>query len=262
MKKHNRIEEKLAASLTANTPDLLPYLPYLLQDIWALGSDPGQMFQLISEHLTVLPDMKLLDLGCGKGAVTVFLCRELGIYGKGIDLIPDFIEVARKKAFEYGVTHLCEFEIQDINEAVILESGFDLVILGAVGDVLGEPAETLKKLKNVIRKGGYILIDDAYLAGQQTDVKYQNYEYLTLPHWQQIFKDLDIEVIAQSDSVSDSYDAANDYNNRMIRQRANELGLEYPDKRDLFLDYVKSQEAECADLSETVVGVTWLLKAN
>lgn len=30
-------EEKLAASLTAETTELLPYLPYLLQDLWTYG---------------------------------------------------------------------------------------------------------------------------------------------------------------------------------------------------------------------------------
>lgn len=34
--KRNR--RKLAASLTAETTDLLPFLPYLLQDFWELGS--------------------------------------------------------------------------------------------------------------------------------------------------------------------------------------------------------------------------------
>ena len=30
-------EEKLARSLSAETTELLPFLPYLLQDLWALG---------------------------------------------------------------------------------------------------------------------------------------------------------------------------------------------------------------------------------
>ena len=31
------IEEKLARSLTADSTQLIPYLPYLLQDLWELG---------------------------------------------------------------------------------------------------------------------------------------------------------------------------------------------------------------------------------
>jgi len=31
------VKEKLAKSLTAETTELIPYLPYLLQDLWELG---------------------------------------------------------------------------------------------------------------------------------------------------------------------------------------------------------------------------------
>lgn len=39
---------------------------------------------------------------------------------------------------------------------------YDIVILGAVGDVLGNPEETISLLKKTVKKGGYIIIDDAY----------------------------------------------------------------------------------------------------
>ncbi len=32
----------------------------------------------------------------------------------------------------------------------------------SVGDVLGTPEESIRKLKHTIKPGGYILIDDAY----------------------------------------------------------------------------------------------------
>jgi len=37
------VEEKLAKSLTAESVELIPYLPYLLQDLWELGSSPPDM---------------------------------------------------------------------------------------------------------------------------------------------------------------------------------------------------------------------------
>jgi len=41
------VEEKLAKSLTGETTELIPYLPYLLQDLWELGSDPKEIIGLI-----------------------------------------------------------------------------------------------------------------------------------------------------------------------------------------------------------------------
>jgi len=261
MNKNSQAEQKLAASLTAETTELLPYLPYLLQDIWELGSSPRDIIDLIRENIDVT-DARVIDLGCGKGAVSVSLCHELGIRAKGLDLLPEFIEEARNKANEYAVEHLCEFQVQDINESVKAEHGYDIAILGAVGDVLGKPAETLRKLKSVVREKGYIIIDEAYLNGDQADVKYLNYEYLTLTEWESLFKELNLELMGTTESDDCADESINNYNNKMIRQRADELSEKFPDKSRIFEGYVKSQEMECDDLEYTVVGVTWLLRAK
>lgn len=261
MKTDNQVEQKLAGSLTAETTELLPYLPYLLQDIWELGSSPQDMLRLIKGNIDSTNGMKIIDLACGKGAVSIFLCKELGVRVYGYDLIPEFIEEAKAKADEHGVRQLCDFTVQDINELVKTEGGYDIAILGAVGDVLGNPAETLNKLKNMVRSKGYILIDDAYLAGQQSDVQYQNYEYLPLEQWKELFLKLELE-LTESLSYEDSklQDTVNDYNNRMIKKRADELSKKYPDKQEIFEGYVKSQLMECDDLGGTIIGVTWLLR--
>ncbi|RGU94780.1 class I SAM-dependent methyltransferase [Clostridium sp. AF15-17LB] len=254
-------EQKLAGALTAETTELIPYLPYLLQDLWELGSSPADMIRLVKENVETSSETNVIDLGCGKGAVSVSLCRELGVRAKGIDLLPEFIEVAREKAKEFGVAHLCEFAVQDINVSVSSLSGYDIAVLGAVGDVLGNPAETLGKLKKVVRSNGYILIDEAFLEGEQKDVRYQNYEYLTKAQWKDIFQEAGVELVAElTYQDSPEADETNDYNNRMIRRRAEELSERYPDKRRMFEGYVKSQEEECDDLNGVISGVTWLLK--
>jgi 2-polyprenyl-3-methyl-5-hydroxy-6-metoxy-1,4-benzoquinol methylase len=102
-----------------------------------------------------------LDLACGKGAVSVQLAKALGCRVTGIDIIPEFIDDAIKKAQEYGVESLCEFKRGDINEAVKTQKEYDIVILGAVGDVLGNPEQTIQKLKQTVKNSGYIFIDDA-----------------------------------------------------------------------------------------------------
>lgn len=131
------VEEKLAKSLTAESIELIPYLPYLLQDLWELGSSPRDILDLITEHIQVSKETRVLDLACGKGAVSVNLAKELGCMVKGIDLMPEFIAFALDKAQEFGVGELCEFVVGDITKLVETEKGYDLVILGAVGDVLG-----------------------------------------------------------------------------------------------------------------------------
>ena len=140
----SNVEEKLAKSLTAESTELIPYLPYLLQDLWELGSSPIDIIDMIQKYIQVSEKTKVLDLACGKGAVSVQVAEAFGCRVKGIDIIPKFIDYANIKAQEYSVDNLCEFKVGDINEAVKVEKDYDIVILGAVGDVLGNPDETIR----------------------------------------------------------------------------------------------------------------------
>jgi len=111
-------KEQLSHSLSAETTELLPFLPYLLQDFWELGSDPDVMADMIGKHISISDKTRVLDLACGKGAVSVKVAHKLRVKVKGIDLMPEFIEYARQKANEFDVDDLCEFVLGDINEAV------------------------------------------------------------------------------------------------------------------------------------------------
>ena len=257
-------EEKLAASLTAETTELIPFLPYLLQDFWELGSDPGAMVKLIKEYAGISENTKVLDLGCGKGAVSVRIAKELGIKVKGVDLTPAFTDFAAQKAREYGVSELCGFSVGDINDAVKTERGYDIVILGAVGNVMGSPAETLDKLKAVIKTGGYILIDEAYLPDnvEQENIRYNNYEFLTEKQWAALFKESGLELVktifASDLEVFENLDSAAGM--AAITARANELIEKHPDKKAMFEGYIRSQQNEYDDLDNSLVAVIWILK--
>ncbi|MCP1225253.1 bifunctional 2-polyprenyl-6-hydroxyphenol methylase/3-demethylubiquinol 3-O-methyltransferase UbiG [Sebaldella sp. S0638] len=252
-------EEKLAKSLTAETTELLEYIPYLLCDLWEIGSSPYDMEELIRKNIKHYENFEVLDLGCGKGAVSVKLAESLGIHVKGIDIIGDFIEFARKKSVEYEVSHLCEFVLGDINEAVTMEKDYDIVIFGAVGNVLGNPEETLRKLKKTIKDNGFILIDEAYLISSAESIKYKNYEYLPYDEWLCIFEKLGLRVAAEI-TVSAEQEVGSDAEMAFIEKRAEELIKKFPEKKSIFTGYIQSQKNEYEDLEENVKGVTWLLQ--
>ena len=106
--------------------------------MWELGAIPNDIIHLIEQNIEVTPNTKILDLACGKGAVSINLARAFGCKVKGIDLIPEFIDYAVTKALAYGLQDRCEFIVGDINESVLNENGYDIVILASVGDVLGK----------------------------------------------------------------------------------------------------------------------------
>ncbi|HEY8343607.1 MAG TPA: class I SAM-dependent methyltransferase [Bacillota bacterium] len=250
----SKVEEKLAKSLTAETTELIPYLPYLLQDLWELGSSPRDMLEMIRKHLSVSRQTKILDLACGKGAVSVHLAKALGCMVKGIDLIPEFIAFAKEKAEEYEVDGLCQFMVGEINESIKMERDYDLVILGAVGDVLGTPEETIRKLKQTIKPEGYILLDDAYGKQEVEDGYYSREEWLL------IFEKTGVRLLAEKIVAEDELIDLNHEQQGFIIKRANELKKQYPDKAGLFEGYIQSQQAECELLENDILGVTMLLQ--
>lgn len=254
------IAEKLAASLTAETTELLPYLPYLLQDLWTLGTGPDVVIDLVQQYVPNPQQAHFLDLGCGKGAVTVALANALKMRVTGIDIIPDFIQFAEGKAGEHGVSSLCRFINGDINSAVETERGYDGVILGAVGDVLGTPEETVNKLKNTVKEQGLIIIDDAFANTLAADIKYQKHLYLTRSEWINVFEKCGVILLESPTFSEDDYSESNESELRLITMRANELSRRYPDKKALFDSYVESQKNECYDLDNSLTGVVWLLK--
>ena len=247
-------EEKLAKSLTAQSIDLIPYLPFLLQDIWELGSSPKDIIDLIQKHIPISKETRVLDLACGKGAVSVQIAKRLGIHVKGIDITPEFIDYANTKARKYGVEDLCDFSVGDINYAVNDETDYDIVILGAVGDVLGEQEETILKLKKTIKNKGYIIIDDVY---ESVD---SNGRYLTRTEWIKICNHLGVELLAERFTEKDEIVRINDEQQMLIGNRTTELKEKYPDMAELFEGYVQSQQNECDELENEITGVTMLLK--
>lgn len=253
------IKKRLAESLTAESTDLIPYLPYLLQDFWSLASETDQMIDLLRAYTDFGPGCRLLDLACGKGAASILLAKELGCTAKGVDLIAAFISEAREKAEEYGVAERCVFVAGDVNEAVKTERGFDLTIWSGAGDLLDGYPNTLRGLARTISAGGYILLDDGYLPSEQQSLRF-HHDYLTKPQWERLFADNGLSVIAcyETEQEVDPAAYADDLGN--IRKRAEELSLKHPDKRELFESYVKSQQAEYEDLQDGCMAALWLLQ--
>lgn len=255
---NEELQARLAESLTADSTDLIPYLPYLLQDFWSLASDPEEMAGLLRRHTSFGPGSPMLDLACGKGAVAISLAKEFGCRARGIDLIEAFIEEAREKAREHGVATLCDFAPGDVNEAVLWERGYDLAVWGGSGDLLGGYAKTLAGIAATVRPGGYILLDDGYVE-ESSQLRF-HHEYLTRSGWQELFGQLGLRAIdcLVADEEADPGLYAEDLGN--IRRRAEELAVQHPEKRKLFEGYVQSQQSEYEDLQDGVVGALWLLQ--
>ncbi len=257
----DKVKDNLAISMSSKNTDIIPFLPELLQDLWELGSDCNEIIALIQNKVDNHEIKNVIDLGCGKGAVSVKLAKELKIKVKGIDIIPEFIKIANLKAMEYHVDDLCSFEICDINQAIKYEKDYDCLIWGAVGKILGSYKETLAKISATVRPGGYLIIDDCFVnnASDNKLLRY-GYEYPTLGEWEKLISEVGLSIVEQR--INDEKDLKADYDEdfKHISMRAQELSNRYKEKELLFNKYIENQRNEYHDLQFNAVGVLWLLK--
>ncbi len=89
------------------------------------------------------PGMRILDVGCGPGSITIDLARHVGDSGRvvGIDSSPEVIETARAAAAQAGVPNV-EFRVGDAYEPTPGER-YDVVHAHQVLQHLGDPIAAL-----------------------------------------------------------------------------------------------------------------------
>ncbi|MBI3194425.1 MAG: class I SAM-dependent methyltransferase [Ignavibacteriae bacterium] len=251
------VEESVVTAMDGSDKELFPFLPYILQDIWEIGTDAETIIKLIGKHFPKGNLLHVLDLGCGKGAVSIKVAHRFGFRCYGIDAIPEFILEANNKAKEYRVEHLCRFEVGDIREKVNKLPVFDIIILGAIGPVFGDYHATLIKISKCLHDFGIIIIDDGYIDDQS------DYKHPMMLKNQEILKQIDLsnmrlmeEVISNREDIKYSDDIIFDN----LKKRCLELIDKHPDKKKLFENYIKQQEEENEALENKVICTTMVIK--
>ncbi len=242
-------------SLDGQDRELFPFLPYLLQDLFEMGALPDTIATLLQQY-GIVP-INVLDLGCGKGAVSIYLARTFGCRAHGIDAMPEFIADAARWAATYHVGHLCQFEVSDIRQSAKELRGYDLIILGAIGQILGDTQTTLTALRSCLTPGGCVILDDAYLPD---DCAAEERDMLTRSESIEQIRRSGFDIVAEEISSAEKMAATDREMFAQIKRRAQELIAQCPDKTALFERYVAEQKAENDRLEQEFIGATWLLR--
>lgn len=257
--KDQRLEEEVAAALDA-PPELAPYLAELLGDLDELGSSADTICDLVAPLGLDPSRTRVLDLGCGKGINAIALAKRLGFPALGVDGFAPFIEEARRIAAREGVDDRCTFRCGDLRDALDANPPYDVVVLAAMGRLLGDVGETQRQLRRAVRPGGYMIVDDGYLVDGHAvdDENYKGY----LPYTETIaaIEALGDAIVREVRSTKDDIEAENAENTRRIRARAEALAKKHPGDAAVILDYVARQEEESAIIENDLVNVTWLIR--
>lgn len=251
------VEESVVMAMDGSDKEIFPYLPYLLQDLWEIGANPDVIIKLIENQFTTYNNLKVLDLGCGKGVVSIKIAVKFDCHCYGIDAIPEFIDYAQEKAIEHKVENLCKFETGDIREKIKSISTYDIIILGAIGPVFGDYYTTLTTLSKYLNDKGIFIIDDGYIE------KDSGFYHPLVQKLEIIIQQIDsaeMQLIENAIIPKENIRNSDDYIFDKLKKRCLELIDKFPAQKELFLNYVKKQEEENDILENKVICSTLVIK--
>jgi len=109
--------------------------------------------------------MRLLDVGCGPGSITLELAR-LVSPGRvvGLDIVEDILAAGRTAARLAGTTNVT-FETADLYDLPHQDDSFDVVYAHQVLQHLTDPVGALREMRRVATDGGAVAVRDADYGG-------------------------------------------------------------------------------------------------
>jgi ubiquinone/menaquinone biosynthesis C-methylase UbiE len=121
--------------------------------------------------LGVRPGMRLLEIGCGPGTVTVDLGRRVGDEGEvvGIDLDSEMIARAEQHSAEAGLGARVRHHQADAAALPFSDNSFDGCRAERVFLHLREPLRALENMVRVTKPGGWVVVAETDFASLSFD---------------------------------------------------------------------------------------------
>ncbi len=113
---------------------------------------------LVCGKLGLAPGMRLLDVGCGWGSLSIHAAREYGVRVTGVSLSREQLEFARKRAADHGVADLIDFRLQDYRD--LADGPYDAAASIEMGEHVGDEQYPtfVGTVHRMVRPGGRFLV--------------------------------------------------------------------------------------------------------
>ncbi len=168
---------------------------------------------LVGDICRLKPEMRQLDLCCGKGEMLCQWARRWGIEGTGVDISKVFLAAAAQRAQELGVSDRITLVEADAGKYAAAANTFDIVsCIGAtwIGNGL---VGTLELMKRSLKPGGLLLVGEPYWIEPPPEgaVQVRNEDFASLPGTLDRIESADcdlVEMVLADGNSWDRYEAA------------------------------------------------------
>jgi 2-polyprenyl-3-methyl-5-hydroxy-6-metoxy-1,4-benzoquinol methylase len=236
--------------------EMRPVIEFLLADLDDLGTTAAAAAAFLRPLR--LQQATVLELGCGKGALSVKLAEEVKLEVTGVDTHEPALEEARARAQAHGVAERCQFRCDDLRAPLAEAATYDVVLALGLAHFLGGPAAATRALRAVVRAGGRMLVDLDCLAtagkavpGYEAALDREETTRLLTSHGD--------TVVMRWDWPPETTRRDNLRNTEAIRARVAEARARWPERAADIDAFVSGQEARSAVLGDTVQSALWVL---
>ena len=144
-------------------------LQSLLQLVWGDGflspGGPEEIRRLLEG--VDLRGRRVLDIGCGLGAIDVLLVREHGAASvTGIDLEPELVHKARQRAAAAGLSERIQAQVVEVGPLRFADCSFDVVFSKDSLVQIPDKRAIFAEAARVLRPGGMLVMSDWLRGGE------------------------------------------------------------------------------------------------
>ena len=116
--------------------------------------------EIMADAVSLQPDTRVLDLGCGYGSTARYLAANFGCAVTGANISEKELELARSRATEAGLDHLLSFEYGDFHRLAYADDRYDVVWSQEAFLHAADKNAVLSECRRVLKPGGSLVFTD------------------------------------------------------------------------------------------------------
>lgn len=151
--------------LYAHISEVAPDIQERLASVLEMRAADARQMEMLKSYLSEIPfpnEARVLEIGCGTGAVTRTLARWPGVF-KAVGIDPSTTFIAKAKELSKEFQNLT-FEVADGRSLILADASFDVVVVHTTLCHVPEPDKLLAQAHRVLKAGGWLAVFDGDYA--------------------------------------------------------------------------------------------------